>query len=173
MANYIGALELKISILDKTAFASEQDCRRKHQEIQELTAQKNRLEKLIANILNGEGYSKLKHVIKENVQAALSDNKKLILLSFAALIQTLINNPEMAKLIYNIPIMNNGQQHKDNDKNNIMKYLQSNKDGFLDLSEKHYETLIEALTNNAIFTATASSDAILSLPQSSSTFELI
>jgi predicted DNA-binding protein YlxM (UPF0122 family) len=57
LANYIRALEHKISILDTTAFFCEQECRRKHQEIQELTAQKNRIERLIANILNnGEGY---------------------------------------------------------------------------------------------------------------------
>src|ERR687896_249069 len=77
LANDIEALELKISILDKIAFSYEQECRRKHQEIQDITAQKNRLEKWITNILNGEGVSKLKHIIKENVKAALSDNKKL------------------------------------------------------------------------------------------------
>jgi transposase len=55
LANDIAAKEYKISILDKIAISSEQECRRKHQEIQDLTAQKNRLERLIANILNGEG----------------------------------------------------------------------------------------------------------------------
>jgi hypothetical protein len=171
LANDIRALERKISILDATAFSSEQECRRKEQQIQELTAEKHRIERLIANILNGEGYSQLKQIVKENVKAVLSQNKKLISVSFAALIQTLKNNPEMAKLIYNIPSVNDGEQYKDN--NNIVKYLESNKDSILDLVEKHYENLVEALTNNAIFTATASSDAILSLPQSSSTFEVI
>ena len=36
-----------------TAFTSEQDGKRTQQQVQELTAQKNRLERLIANILNG------------------------------------------------------------------------------------------------------------------------
>jgi hypothetical protein len=59
--------------------------------VQELTDKKDRIEKLIANILNNddECYSKLKHIIKKNVKAALSENKKLISVSFAALIQTL------------------------------------------------------------------------------------
>jgi hypothetical protein len=55
-------------------------------EIQELIAQKDRLEKLIANILNGEGYSKLQQVVKKNVKAVLSDNKIQISISFAAMI---------------------------------------------------------------------------------------
>jgi hypothetical protein len=43
---------------------------------------------LIANILNNddERYSKLKYIIKENVKAALSENKKLISVSFAAIL---------------------------------------------------------------------------------------
>jgi hypothetical protein len=86
LANHIAGLERKISILDKTAFSCEQECRRKHQEILELTAEKNRLESLITNILNGEGYSKLKQIVKENVKAVLSENKKLISISFVALI---------------------------------------------------------------------------------------
>jgi transposase len=71
LANDVAALEHKISILDKIVFASEQDCKRKEQQVQELTAKKNRLKKLIANILNGEVYSKLKQVAKENAKAAL------------------------------------------------------------------------------------------------------
>jgi hypothetical protein len=43
-----------------------------------------------------------------------------------------------------------------------------NKDILLDLSEKHYENLVEALTNNAIGVA-SSSNSTLPLP-SSSTF---
>ena len=54
-----------------------------------LTAQRDILEKFIANILNGEDYSKVKQVAKENVKAVLSDNKILISVSFVALIQTL------------------------------------------------------------------------------------
>ena len=68
--------------------------------MQELIAEKYRIEKLIANILNGEGYSKLNQIVKENVKVVLSDNKKLILISFVALIQTLKADPEMVNLIY-------------------------------------------------------------------------
>ena len=84
LANDIRALERKISLLDKIAFSSEQECRRKYQEIQELIAQKNRIEKLIANILNGERYSKIKQIVRENVKAVLSDNKILISISFGS-----------------------------------------------------------------------------------------
>ena len=84
LVNHIMALERKISLLDKIAFSSEQECRRKYQEIQELIAQKNRIEKLIANILNGERYSKIKQIVRENVKAVLSDNRILISMSFAA-----------------------------------------------------------------------------------------
>jgi septal ring factor EnvC (AmiA/AmiB activator) len=125
--NDIGALELKISILDKTAFSSEQECKRKEQELQEHTAQKDGLEKLIANILNGEGYSKIKHIIKENVKDVLSEEKKVISVCFAALIQTLKTDPKVVNLIYNMPTDNDGKQHEDNN-NNINQYIESNKD---------------------------------------------
>ncbi len=157
-------MEYKISILDRIAFNSEQECRRKHQEIRELTIQKDGLETLIANILNGEGYSKVKQTVKENVKAVLSDNKIVISISFAAVIQTLKADPQMVKLIQNMSSANDGEQHKDN--NNIIKYLESNKDRILNLGEKNYENLVEALTNNAI--DIASSNPTLSLPQSSS-----
>jgi hypothetical protein len=75
LADHVATLEHKISLLYKTAFSIEQDCRRKHQEIQELIAQKDGIERLIANLLNGEGYSKLNQIVKENVKAVLSDNK--------------------------------------------------------------------------------------------------
>lgn len=68
-------MELKISLLDKIAFSSEQDCKRKHQQIQELIDHKDKIEKLIANILNGDRYSKIKQIAKESVKAVLSDNK--------------------------------------------------------------------------------------------------
>ncbi|HKG30944.1 MAG TPA: hypothetical protein VKA91_06700, partial [Nitrososphaeraceae archaeon] len=131
-----------------------------------LADKKDRLEKLISNILNGEGYSKLKHIIKESFKAFLSDAKKLVSISFVALLQTLKNDPEMVKIIQNMPSANDGE-HKDN--NNIVKYLQSNKDSILDLAEKNYESLVEALTNNAINSAASSSNFTLSL-SSSSTF---
>jgi hypothetical protein len=84
------------------------------------------------------------------VKVVLSeDNKKLISISFVALIQTLKTDPEMIKLIQNTPHANDGEQHKDNDIN-VTKYFESNKDSLVDLVEKHYESLVEALTNDAI-----------------------
>jgi hypothetical protein len=117
-------LELKISLLDKIAFSSEQECRRKHQEIQKLIAQKDRIEKLIAKVLNNdEDYSKIRQFIKENVKAVLSDNKILLSLSFAALIQTLKADTQMVKLIQSIPSTNDGEYKDNNYNNNITKYL--------------------------------------------------
>jgi predicted DNA-binding protein YlxM (UPF0122 family) len=165
LASNITVLQCKISILDKTAFSSEQECRRKYQEIQELTTQKDRLEKLIANLLNGEGYSKIKQILEENVKAVLSDNTILTSAAFAAIIQTLRSDPQMANLIYSISInANNGEQHIDN---NITKHLEANKNSILGLVEKNYENLVEVLTNNAIDIA-ADSSSTLSLPSSSS-----
>ncbi len=153
-----------------TAFASEQDGKRTQQQVQELTAQKNRLERLIANILNGEGYSKLTQIVRENVEAVLANNKQLISISFVALIQMLKDDPEMVKLIQNITDANNGKQHKDNHIN-ITQYFESNKDRILNLGEKNYQNIVEALTNNAMEATTyASPNSTLSLPQSSSTF---
>ena len=150
--------------------SSEQECKKTEQKVQELTAKKDRIEKFIANILNGEGYSKLKAIAKENVKAALSEKRLLISISFAAVIQTLKDDPQIVKLIYNIASANNGKQHKNNN-NNIANYFKANKHTLLDLAEKHYENLVEVLTNNAITTATdSSSNFISSLPQSSSTF---
>jgi hypothetical protein len=153
LINDIEVRENKISILDKIAFSCEQDCKRTEQQIQELADKKDRLEKLIANILNGEGYSKLKQAAKENVKAVLSDNKILISIAFAAVIQTLKADPQMIKLIQNMPSANDGEQYKDN--NNIMKYLELNKDQILNLGEKNYENLVQVLTNNVV-AATAS-----------------
>ncbi|HZC49122.1 MAG TPA: hypothetical protein VE244_08695 [Nitrososphaeraceae archaeon] len=116
---------------------------------------------MIANILNNnndEGYSKLKHIIKENVKAILSDNKKLISISFAAIIQTLQNDPEIIETIYNMASVNNGG-HIDNN-NNIINYLEANNDSILDLAGKQYENLVEAVTNDAISSADASSSPI-------------
>ena len=86
---------------------------------------------MIANILNGEGYSKIKHIIKENVKAVLSEKRILISISFAAVIQTLKADTQMIKLIQNIAGANDDKQHKDN-KNYIIKYLEFNKDNLLD-----------------------------------------
>ena len=67
--------------------------------------------------------------------------------------------------------MIDGEQQKDNHIN-ITQCFESNKDRILDLAERNYENLVQALTNNAIDNAGASSsNPILSLPQSSlSTF---
>ena len=169
LENDMEARKNKISILDKIAFASEQECKIKEQEVQELTAQKERIEKMIANILNREGYSKLRQVVKESVKVVLSENNKLISVSFVALIQTLKADPQMVRLIRNIPSANDGEQHKDND-NSIAQYLEFNKNSILYLSEKNYENLVEALTNNSIETAASSSNSPFLLLQSSSTF---
>ncbi|MDQ3868568.1 MAG: hypothetical protein M3250_03310 [Thermoproteota archaeon] len=168
LANDIEALKYKISILDKTAFTCEQDCMRTEQQLQELIDKKNRIENLIANILNrdNKGYSKLKHIIKENVKAALSDNKQVISVAFTALLQTLKNDPEMVKLIQNITGANDGEQHKDNHIN-ITQYFESNRDRIMNLGEKNYENLVEELTNNAIDTVASSISSVL---EPSSTF---
>ncbi len=160
LVNDIRALERKISILDKIAFSCEQERMRTEQRVQELTAQKDRIEKWIANILNGEGYSKLKTIVKENIRDILSDNKKLISISFAAIIQTLKTDPQLVKLIQNMASANDGEQHEDNN-NNIVKYLESNKDSILNLVEKNYENLVETLTDNAINTTAVSSSPTL------------
>jgi hypothetical protein len=172
LANDIRALEYKISILDKIAFSSEQECKKKERLIEELTAQKDRLEKMIANILNGEDYSKLKAIVKENVKAVLSDNKKLILVSFAAIIQVLKADPQMVNLIYDMPTTANDRKQlkNSNDNNNIAKYLECNKDKILDLAEKNYQNLVEVLTNNVIVNTTTSFYSTLLVPLSSSIF---
>jgi len=142
---------------------------RTEQRVQGLTDnKKDRIEKLIANILNGEGYSKLRQIAKENIKVVSSDKKILISVSFAALIQTLKTDPQIVNLIYNMPTDNDGKQHEDNN-NNITQYIESNKDRIRDLSMKNYENLVEALTNNAINSAASSSNFTLSL-SSSSTF---
>ena len=66
-----------------------------------------------------------------------------------ALIQTIKTDPQMVKLMQNITSANDGEQHKDNHIN-ITQYFESNKDSILYLIEKHYESLVEVLTNNAI-----------------------
>ena len=170
LANDIEARKHKILALDKTVFSIELDCKRTGQQIQELTIQKDRLERLIANVLNGEDYSKLKEIAKENVKAVLSEKRVLISISFAAVIQTLKADPQLVKLLYNTPSADDDEQRKDNDIN-INKYLELNKDLILNLGQKNYENLVEKLTINAINTvADSSSNFISSSSQSSSTF---
>jgi|ERR687896_41066 hypothetical protein len=98
-------------------------------------------------------------IVKENVKASLSENKQVISVSFAALIQSLKADPEMVNSIYTISLTNaNNRRYNDNDDNdNAIKYFESNKDNLLDLAEKNYENLIELLTNNVMNTAAASS----------------
>ena len=146
LANEIEERKNKISFLDRISFTSEQDSKRTQQQVQELIDQKNRIEKLIANISNEEGYSKLVQFVKECVKGVLANNKDLLSVSFAALLQTLKSDPELLKLIYSISSANNGEQYN----NNIIKYLEFNKDRIMDLAEKNYQNLIEVLTNNAI-----------------------
>jgi septal ring factor EnvC (AmiA/AmiB activator) len=110
LANDIEATKHKISALDKIVFSTEQECKRIEQRLQELGGKKNRLERLIANMLNGEGYFKVKQIVKENVKAVLSEKRVLISLSFVALIQTLKGNPQMVNLIQNIPTANDDEQ---------------------------------------------------------------
>jgi hypothetical protein len=167
LINDIEAKKNKISTLDVIAFSSEQECKRTEQSVQELTAQKDLLEKLIANILNGEGYSKIKQTVKENVKVVLSEKRVLISVSFAALIQTLKDDPEMVKLIQNITGANDDEQYKDNHIN-ITQYFESIKDRILNLGEKNYENLVEALTSDAISIAIPSSNLTLPLLSSSS-----
>jgi hypothetical protein len=100
----------------------------------------------------------LKQLVKENVKVVLSENKKLISISFLALIQTIKADPQMVKLIHNMPSANDSEQHKDNNNDNVTKYLESNKDNLLDLAERYYQNLVEVLTNNVIVTATSSSN---------------
>jgi predicted nucleic acid-binding Zn-ribbon protein len=54
LSNDIEALKCKLSILDKAALCSEQECWRTKQQLQELTAKKDRIEKWIANISNND-----------------------------------------------------------------------------------------------------------------------
>jgi hypothetical protein len=165
LANDIAGLKPKISLLDKTAFSSEQDCKRKEQSVQELTDKKKRIEKLIANILNGEGYSKLMQIAKESVKAVLANNKELISVSFAAIIQTLKAQPKMVNLIYNMSATPDGCEHDNNNDNNIIKYLELNKTRILDLAKKNNENLVEVFTNNSISSAADSSpNPTLSFP---------
>jgi hypothetical protein len=75
----------------------------------------------------------------------------------------------MANLIYNMSATPDDRGHdNNNDDNNVIKYLELNKTGILDLSEKNYENVVEALTNDSI--ANAYSNPTLSLPSTSSTF---
>ena len=95
--------------------------------------------------------------------------KNKISISFVALIQIIKADPQMVKLIQNMPSANDSEQYKDN--NNIVKYLESNKDSISGLVEKNYENLVEALTNGSISNAaSSSSNSPFLLPQSSSTF---
>jgi hypothetical protein len=75
----------------------------------------------------------------------------------------------MINIIYKILTANDGEQDKDNNNDNVIKYLESSKDNLLDLAEKNYENLVQALTNNAISTAAAPSSSNPTFSLSSST----
>ncbi len=143
-------------------------CERKRKEAENLNNELSRLEALVSHFkIKDEGYSKLKQIVKENVKVLLSENRKLISISFGALVQTLKDNPQTVNLIQNIDGANDGEQHKDNHVS-ITQYFESNKDRILDICEKNYENLVEELTNNVMNTAANSSNSALPLPQSSS-----
>ena len=95
----------------------------------------------------------------------LSDNKILLSASFAELPQTLKPDFEIVNEILNIPITQDGEQHKDNN-NSITQYIESNNDKILHLAEKNYEDLVEVLINNAINAAASSSNPTISLSSS-------
>jgi hypothetical protein len=122
--------------------------------------------------LNEEGYSKLNQFIRENVKAVLAENRKIISVFFAAIIQTLKADPEMVNLIQNIASANDGEQYKDNN-NNISRHLEFNKNSLLYLAEKNYEDLVEVLTNNdrdTVITESSSNPTLALLPQSLLTY---
>ena len=60
----------------------------------------------------------------------------------------------MIDIIYKILTANDTEQHEDDNNDNVTKYLEYSKDSLVDLAEKNYENLVEALTNNAIDNAT-------------------
>lgn len=67
------------------------------------------------------------------------------------------------------PTANSNEQHKDDNKNNITKYLEANKARIFYLAEKHYENLVEVFTDSIIdIVMHASSNPTISLPSSSS-----
>ena len=82
---------------------------------------------------DNEGYSKLKHIINENVKAVLLENKQVISIAYIALLQTLKSDPELVKLVYDMPNVNTG--YKDNNTNNITNYIEADKDILLDLTK--------------------------------------
>ncbi|HJU79163.1 MAG TPA: hypothetical protein VJ599_06320 [Nitrososphaeraceae archaeon] len=142
-------------------------CERKRKEAENLNNELSRLEALVSHFkIKDEGYSNLKQIVKENVKVVLSEKRILISISFAAVIQTLKDNPQTVKLFQNIPGAIDGEQYKDNN-NHITKYLEINKDRILNLGEKNYENLVEELTNNAINTVAdySSSNSTLSSQQ--------
>ena len=83
LQNDIEARKNKISLIDKIAFSSEQECKLTEQRVQELTAQNDRLEKFVANILRR--YNEVYLKLKQFVTAVLSDNKILLSTPFVAL----------------------------------------------------------------------------------------
>jgi hypothetical protein len=76
----------------------------------------------------------------------------------------------MINITYKILTTNYREQYKDNNNNdNAIKYLQPNNDNILDLAEKHYENLVEALTNNAINVSSSSNPISVKRPVTTAT----
>jgi hypothetical protein len=84
LINHIEALKYKLSILHKAALSSEEERKKIEQQLQELTIHKERIEKWIANVSNND---ELKQLVKENVKAALSENKQVISIVFTAILR--------------------------------------------------------------------------------------
>ena len=170
LENYLHTLNDEIASAKALLNSYHLLCKRKRKEAENLNNELSRLEALVSHFkIKDEGYSNLKQIVKENVKVVLSEKRVLISISFAAVIQTLKDNPQVVNLIQNRAGANDGEQCKDNHIN-ITQYFESNKVSLLDLAEKNFENLVEVLTNNAIDTAAdASSNPGSSLPQSSST----
>jgi hypothetical protein len=76
----------------------------------------------------------------------------------------------MANVIHNMSATQDVHGHDNNNDDNIIKYLELNRTRILDLSEKNFENIVEALTNSVIANiANASSfNSTLSLSSCSS-----
>jgi hypothetical protein len=72
---------------------------------------------------DNEVYSKLKQMVKENLSPFIR-KEKLISVSFAAIIQTIKADPEMVNLQHIPSTVSDGEQHKDNNNNNITRHLE-------------------------------------------------
>jgi dihydroorotase len=105
----------------------------------------------------------IKYFIKPNANDPNPSFKQVMSVAFSALHQTLKSDPKMINIIYKILTTNDRKQYKiiittitlSNIFNPIMITYY--------LAEKHYENLVEALTNNAI-NASSSNPIPVELP---------